>query len=184
MALDLGVPLIVSHMFVFYFGIMADLTPPVALACFAAAPIAKEKGLKFAALQKQLEPLRLKLKAQRDRRERPLTDTKILTSWNGLMIRGMADTGRILKQKKYLTAAERAADFLNTHLRDSKGRLLRTHRKGTSKLNAYLDDYAFYIDGLIALHQATGDQNRCYQGRARGCHLRDPMPETALVKRN
>ena len=45
--LELGVPLIVSHMFVFYFGIMADLTPPVALACFAAAPIAKEKGLKI-----------------------------------------------------------------------------------------------------------------------------------------
>ncbi|MFM1854947.1 MAG: hypothetical protein RLZ83_256 [Pseudomonadota bacterium] len=45
--LELGVPLIVSHMFVFYFGIMADLTPPVALACFAAAPIAREKGLKI-----------------------------------------------------------------------------------------------------------------------------------------
>jgi len=45
--LDLGVPLIVSHMFVFYFGIMADLTPPVALACFAAAPIARETGLKI-----------------------------------------------------------------------------------------------------------------------------------------
>lgn len=45
--LELGVPLVVSHMFVFYFGIMADLTPPVALACFAAAPIAKEKGLKI-----------------------------------------------------------------------------------------------------------------------------------------
>lgn len=45
--LDLGVPLIVSHMFVFYFGLMADLTPPVALACFAAAPIAKENGMKI-----------------------------------------------------------------------------------------------------------------------------------------
>jgi TRAP transporter 4TM/12TM fusion protein len=45
--LELGVPLIVSHMFVFYFGIMADLTPPVALACFAASPIAKERGLKI-----------------------------------------------------------------------------------------------------------------------------------------
>ena len=45
--LELGVPLIVSHMFVFYFGIMADLTPPVALACFAASPIAKESGLKI-----------------------------------------------------------------------------------------------------------------------------------------
>lgn len=46
--LALGVPLIVSHMFVFYFGILADLTPPVALACFAAAPIARESGLKIA----------------------------------------------------------------------------------------------------------------------------------------
>ena len=45
--LELGVPLLVSHMFVFYFGILADLTPPVALACFAAAPIAKETGLKI-----------------------------------------------------------------------------------------------------------------------------------------
>jgi TRAP-type uncharacterized transport system fused permease subunit len=45
--LELGVPLLVSHMFVFYFGIMADLTPPVALACFAAAPMAKESGLKI-----------------------------------------------------------------------------------------------------------------------------------------
>jgi TRAP-type uncharacterized transport system fused permease subunit len=47
MLLKLGVPLIVSHMFVFYFGIMADLTPPVALAAFAAAPIARESGLKI-----------------------------------------------------------------------------------------------------------------------------------------
>jgi len=45
--LELGVPLIVSHMFVFYFGILADLTPPVALACFAASPIARESGLKI-----------------------------------------------------------------------------------------------------------------------------------------
>ena len=45
--LELGVPLIVSHMFVFYFGIMADLTPPVALACFAASPIARAPGLRI-----------------------------------------------------------------------------------------------------------------------------------------
>ncbi len=119
---------------------------------------AKAKGMEFAKLQQQLEPIRQKLKAKRDRRERPLTDTKILTSWNGLMIRGMADAGRILKQKKYIAAAERAAEFINTKLRDDKGRLLRTYRKGKSKLNAYLDDYAFYIDGLIALHRATGNK--------------------------
>ncbi len=56
--LTLGVPLIVSHMFVFYFGIMADLTPPVALACFAAAPIARESGFKIS-----LEAIRIALPA-------------------------------------------------------------------------------------------------------------------------
>ena len=117
---------------------------------------AKQERIAFPSFQQHIEVARKKLKTIRDRRERPLTDTKILTSWNGLMIRGMADSGRILKREKYVAAAERAAEFVNSKLRDDRGRLLRTHRKGKSKLNAYLDDYAFFIDGLIALHQATG----------------------------
>jgi uncharacterized protein YyaL (SSP411 family) len=109
-------------------------------------------------LESQLAPIRGKLLAARDKRERPLTDTKILTSWNGLMIRGFADAGRGLKDERYVKAAERAADFVLANLRTKDGRLLRTYGSGQAKLNAYLDDYAFFVDGLLALHRATGNK--------------------------
>ena len=111
-----------------------------------------------AELEERLAPLRAKLLADRSRRERPLTDTKILTSWNGLMIRGFADAGRILKDQRYVAAAERAADFGLSKLTGPDGRLLRTYAAGSAKLNAYLDDYAFFVDGLIALYRATDDK--------------------------
>jgi len=103
------------------------------------------------------EPIRAKLLATRNQRERPLTDTKILTAWNGLMIGGFADAGRILDEPKYLAAATRAADLLWAKLRQSDGRLLRTYGEGEARLNAYLDDYAFFVNGLLALYKATGD---------------------------
>jgi hypothetical protein len=108
-------------------------------------------------LHARLAPLRAALLEARQQRVRPLTDTKIITSWNGLMIRGFADCGRILRDDRYVAAAERAAQFLLDHLRTDDGRLLRTYAGGSAKLNAYLDDYAFLADGLIAIHQATGD---------------------------
>ena len=73
------------------------------------------------------------------------------------MIRGLADAGRVLQEESYLQAARQAATFLLTKLRDDQGRLRRTYGQGEAKLNAYLDDYAFLIDGLIALHRATGE---------------------------
>ena len=68
-------------------------------------------------LERQLAPLRAKLLRVRDRRPRPLTDTKILTAWNGLMIRGFADAGRIFQEPKYLDAAAKAAEFVLAELR-------------------------------------------------------------------
>ncbi|HCC99523.1 MAG TPA: hypothetical protein DER64_03255 [Planctomycetaceae bacterium] len=98
------------------------------------------------------------LLAARKKRKPPLLDDKVLTSWNGLMIRSLADGGRVLKKPKYTLAAAKAADFLLDKLRDkSKSHLLRTYRKGKAKLHAYLVDYAFLVEGLLALHQATGD---------------------------
>ena len=69
----------------------------------------------------------------RAKRPRPLTDTKILTAENGLMIGGLADAGRILKEPRYVAAAEKAADFVLTKLRDADGRLLRTYAGGQAK---------------------------------------------------
>jgi uncharacterized protein YyaL (SSP411 family) len=109
-------------------------------------------------LEKQLAPIRAKLLAARNQRVRPLTDTKILTADNGLMIGGLADAGRILKEPRYVAAAEKAATFVLANLRTKEGRLLRTYGGGQAKLNAYLNDYAYLADGLIRLYRATGDK--------------------------
>ena len=110
--------------------------------------------------------MRQKLLATRIKRKPPLLDDKVLTSWNGLMIRSLADGGRVLKKPEYTRAATRAAEFLIAKLRDnSKGHLLRTYRQGKSKLHAYLVDYAFLAEGLLALHQATGDEKWLTEAR-------------------
>jgi len=75
------------------------------------------------------------------------------------MIRGFADAGRLLKNDHYTEVAVRAAQFVLKNLSTEDGRLLRTHAAGEAKLNAYLNDYAFLVDGLIALYRATGDEN-------------------------
>jgi uncharacterized protein YyaL (SSP411 family) len=118
--------------------------------------LAREQGQTPTALQDRLRPLRARLLATRNQRTRPLTDTKILVGWNGLMIRGLADAGRGLQQPRFVEAAERAADFLLRRLQRDDGRLYRTCTDGEPKLNAYLDDYAFLANGLLALHRATG----------------------------
>ena len=106
-------------------------------------------------LDGQLQAIRSKLLAVRDKRVRPLTDTKVLTGWNGLMIRGLADAGRVLQEERYVAAAQRATEFVLAKLRTSAGRLLRTYGQGKAQLNAYLDDYAFLIDGLIGVYLAS-----------------------------
>jgi len=112
----------------------------------------------WGSLNKRLAPMRAVLLEHRSKRVRPLMDDKILTGWNGLMIRGFADSGRLLGQDKYTQMAARAAEFCLENLKDDNGNLLRTYSQGKAKLNAYLDDYAFLIEGLIALHKATGDE--------------------------
>ena len=100
---------------------------------------------------------RQKLLEVRNKRKRPLRDEKILTCWNGLMIGAYARAAAPLKHPEYISIAEKAASFLLSNVRDSQGRLLHTSTNGQAKLNAYLDDYAFLIDGLLALYDATDD---------------------------
>jgi uncharacterized protein YyaL (SSP411 family) len=121
------------------------------------ADAAKKHKLTPAELSQRLAPIRQKLLAVREKRKRPLTDTKVLAGWNGLMIRGLADAGRLLKKQEYVDRAVHAAEFVFEKMRTPDGRLLHTYGAGKAKLNAYLEDYAFFVDGLIALHQATND---------------------------
>jgi uncharacterized protein YyaL (SSP411 family) len=113
-----------------------------------------------AELEAKLAPLRQKLFDARAKRIRPFLDTKILTAWNGQMIAGLAVAGQALGEKKPIENAARTADFLLKHLRNKDGRLLRTYaaapgQKAEARLNAYLDDYAYLVHGLLCLHDAT-----------------------------
>ncbi len=100
-----------------------------------------------------LESARAKLFAAREHRVRPGRDEKILTAWNGLMIKGMAHAGRFLDRGDFIDSAQRALDYIRSELwRD--GRLLATAKDGRAHLNAYLDDYVFLADGILELLQA------------------------------
>lgn len=117
---------------------------------------AEKLGMSVAELLNSLIPINAKLLEVRSKRTAPATDVKILTQWNGMMIRGFADAGRILQDPQSIDAAVKAAQFVLNSLRQKDGRLFRTFTGSTAKLNGYLTDYANLIDGLIALHKATG----------------------------
>jgi uncharacterized protein YyaL (SSP411 family) len=119
--------------------------------------LAETRKLKEEELLKQWATIRAKLLKARDERKKPLTDIKIITADNGLMVAGLADTGRILKQPRYLEAAKKAADFALTKLQTKDSRLLRSYASGEARLNAYLNDYAYLTYGLLALHRATNE---------------------------
>ena len=94
--------------------------------------------------------------AEREKRIKPGRDEKILTAWNGLMLRSFAEASNILDREDYRRVAVRNAEVILTKLRPG-GRLLRTYRDGAAKLNAYLEDYAFLLDALLSLYEATFD---------------------------
>ena len=119
-----------------------------------AANLAREQDLsapEFAALLARAKARLLEIRAQRIT---PNLDDKILTAWNGLMMRAFAEAAAVFGRDDYRAAAERNARFICDNLIQNN-RLLRTHKDGVSKLNAYLEDYAFLIDGLLALHEVT-----------------------------
>ncbi len=129
---------------------------------------AARKRLKLAdtvALIDYFAPARRQLLAQRARREQPLRDDKILASWNGLAIRGLADAGVELRRPQYVDAAARAAHFVLKRLQDEEGRLRRSYIAGQTRESATLNDYAFLADGLIALYAATGDDHWLRQAK-------------------
>ena len=119
-----------------------------------AEKVAKKVGLTAAEIEALLQRSGAKLLKVRDSRVHPGRDDKILLSWNGLMLRAFAEAAAVLQRSDYAAVAEKNAAFLLDNLRED-GRLLRTYKSGQAKLNAYLEDYAFLIDGLIALHEVT-----------------------------
>ncbi|MGD2081792.1 MAG: thioredoxin domain-containing protein [Chromatiales bacterium] len=134
--------------------------------------LARERGLAPAEVQQRLDAARERLFEARERRVRPGRDEKILTSWNALMIKGMARAARLLGREDWLASAERALGFIRGRLRVD-GRLLATHKDGRSRLTAYLDDYAFLLDALLELLEARWSADDL----SLACELADAMLE-------
>jgi len=95
-----------------------------------------------------------KLFAAREQRVHPGRDDKQLTSWNALMIQGLAHVGRVMQRPEWVAAACEAIDFLHSQVW-REGRLLASYKNGQARLNAYLDDYAFLLDALLETMQAS-----------------------------
>jgi uncharacterized protein YyaL (SSP411 family) len=118
---------------------------------------ARALGVATDALERSLTHSRTTLLAVRAKRLPPLLDDKVITAWNGLMIGAMAEGFRVLRDRRYLASAERAARHLLEKLRRPDGGLFRTLRDGRAHLDGYLEDYAFGSDALVTLYEAGGD---------------------------
>jgi uncharacterized protein YyaL (SSP411 family) len=141
--------------------------------------IAKQLAMPLPACEQLLLSARAKLHAARERRAKPGRDEKILTSWNALMIRGMARAARVHDNVQWLHSARAALDFIRSTLwREATGtdraRLLATYKDGKAHLNAYLDDHAFLLDALLEMLQTDFD--------ARDLELARALADTLLAQ--
>ncbi|MBD3266385.1 DUF255 domain-containing protein, partial [bacterium] len=117
-------------------------------------PLAKQNNQSKEELLSILKEAQCKLFAAREKREKPTTDTKILSDWNGLMISSMAFAANVLQEPIYAEAAEKAADYImQTHWHEKT--LLHTSKNGDAHTNGFLCDYAYLANGLIDLYEAN-----------------------------
>ena len=114
------------------------------------ADVARDTGATQTETEERIDRALAKLFEARSHRIRPGRDEKVLTSWNGLMVKGMATAGRILGAPELVASAERAVEFIRGTMW-SDGRLHATYKDGRARFNGYLDDYACLADGVLAL---------------------------------
>ncbi len=117
---------------------------------------ARKFGVSPRDVEASLEKARSVLFPLREERPRPHLDDKVLVDWNGLLISSLAYAGRVLDEPRYITAAEEAARFILTNMY-REGRLLHRYRDGEAAISGMLEDYAFFINALIDLYEATFD---------------------------
>ncbi|MBT8321198.1 MAG: thioredoxin domain-containing protein [Eudoraea sp.] len=120
--------------------------------------IAKMHGLTTEELGKLIRSSKEKLLEKRSQRERPRLDDKILTSWNGLMLKGLVDAYKIIGKSSYLDMALKNARFISDNMIKEDGGLYHNHKEGRSTLNGYLEDYASVIDAFLGLYEVTFDE--------------------------
>ncbi|MEW6145586.1 MAG: thioredoxin domain-containing protein [Thermodesulfobacteriota bacterium] len=119
--------------------------------------LARSYGMSAEEFGDRIEKSREKLFDVRERRVHPHKDDKVLTDWNGLMIAALSRGAGVFDDTLYSDSAKRAADFVLDKLRDSKGRLLHRWRDGEAGISGSIDDYSFFIWGLLELYESTFD---------------------------
>lgn len=117
--------------------------------------IAEQLGLDFDSYVALMDRIRIKLLETREKRIRPHLDDKILTDWNGLVIAALAKAGHVIGVPHYVTQAEKALDFILSRMRRDGEQLLHRYRDNEADVDAFLDDYAFLIWGIIELYEST-----------------------------
>jgi hypothetical protein len=128
--------------------------------------LVERHGMSADEVEARLAQARQVLYEQRRARVHPGLDDKVITAWNGLALAAFADAARVFDRDDYRRLAADNAQFVLGALRTGGGRLLRTWRRGQAKLNAVLEDYACYADGLLALYEATFDEQWFVAARA------------------
>ena len=118
--------------------------------------VARTLGISETQLRARLAGIHARLYDARSTRPAPLLDDKILVSWNGLMISAFAQAGFVLQDPALTDKAAAAAEFILTRMHED-GRLQRSFRGGNARGDAVLDDYAFFIAGLLDLFEATAE---------------------------
>jgi len=120
---------------------------------------AKEQGLHPSAFKTILKPACAKLLKFRSKRTRPGLDNKILTSWNGLMMKGFTDSYRVFGKQEYLDAAIHNAQFMMENMMEPDGRLFHSYNQCKASINGFLEDYCFLAEGLISLYQVSFEES-------------------------
>ena len=119
---------------------------------------AASHGMEVAQVQASIAESKAMLLQERQKRPYPLRDDKVLTAWNGMMIAAYAEAYAAFGKESYRRAAESAARFVLERLGTPSGGLQRVYRNGVVKYAGYLEDYAHFAEGSIALYRATADR--------------------------
>lgn len=119
---------------------------------------AREQGFQPSAFKPILKSARAKLLKARNMRIRPDQDQKILTSWNGMMIKALADAYMVFRKNEFLDKATLHIENMMAEMMDEEGRLQHCFNRNKASINGFLEDYAFFAEALLALYEVTFDE--------------------------
>ena len=141
--------------------------------------IAAKHGMKVKELHKTLKKCKAQLLEVRETRPRPRLDDKILTSWNALMIKALADAYRYLGDADYMSLARETTNFLETSVIKEDGTLYHNHKNGKSSIEGFLEDYAHLVDAYLCLYEISFEETWVQKARKLADHCLDRFYDTS-----